>query len=100
MKLIGIMSLREDRDRVRDLLRDRGVRIYSEADIVGHSQETIASFGWFATPAEIPQYGSLCFAILPAGEAEALFQQIGGLAGESERDHPIRAFLVPVEAMI
>lgn len=37
MKLLGIMSLKEQRTVVRDLLRAHDVAIYSETEILGHS---------------------------------------------------------------
>lgn len=100
MKLIGVMSLRKDRDVVRELLRDRGVSIYSEVDIVGHSTESIARYGWFTTPNENPEYGALAFAIVPDDDAEAVYDGIAARQADDHTDHPIRAFLVPVEKMI
>jgi hypothetical protein len=101
MKLVGIMSLKAQRDQVRDLLRDQGVQIYSETDILGHSTETIARIGWFAASPASPEYSTLCFAIVPDENAEAVFDAIAALRdGGSDAEHPIRAFLVPVERMV
>ena len=101
MKLVGIMSLEEHRQQVRDLLRDQGLQIYSETDILGHSTETIARIGWFAASQPIPDYGTLTFAIVPDENADAVYQAIVDLrAGMGDIDHPVRAFVVPVERMI
>lgn len=100
MKLIGIMSMQDDRAAVRDLLRDRGVTIYSETDITGHSTETIARYGWFARPAEAATYAALSFAIVPDDAATAVFEAIAAHQQASPGDHPIRAFIVPVEKMV
>ena len=100
MKLVGIMSLTEDRTKVRDLLRDQGVQIYSEIEILGHSTESIATIGWFATSEELPEYASLCFAIVQDDNADSVFAAISALPEHENSDHPIRAFLVPVERMI
>lgn len=100
MKLIGIMSLKEDRATVRDLFEDQGVRIFSETDILGHSTETIEKFGWFATPQDAADYSSLCFAIVEDAAAETVFAAIAGLRKTRPGDHPIHAFVVPVEKMI
>lgn len=100
MKLIGIMSLREHREAVREMFRDRGVSIYSETDIVGHSSQTIASFGWFTTPHETPEYGSLAFAIVPDSAADAIYTAIASRQEREPSDHPIRAFIVDVEKMV
>ena len=100
MKLVGIMSLTEDRTMVRDLLRDQGVQIYSEIEILGHSTESISTIGWFATSEELPEYASLCFAIVQDDNADSVFAAISALPEHENSDHPIRAFLVPVERMI
>jgi hypothetical protein len=100
MKLVGIMSLKENRGVVRDLLRAQDVQIYSETEILGHSTESIARLGWFATGGEIPEYSTLCFAIMPDASAEAVFAAIASFVRDHPSDHPLRAFLVPVERMI
>jgi hypothetical protein len=101
MKLVGIMSLAQHRDQVRDLLRGQGLQIYSEADILGHSTETIASIGWFAASRPTPDYSTLSFAIVPDENADQVCDAIAGLRESmGETDHPVRAFLVPVERMI
>jgi hypothetical protein len=100
VKLVGIMSVQEKKAVVRDLLKERGIEIYSETDILGHTPATIAQHGWFATARETPEYSSLSFAILPDDAAEAVFAEIERLAAVDESDHPLRAFLVPVERMV
>lgn len=100
MKLVGIMSLSEDRAKVRNLFENQGVQIYSETDILGHSTESMAKYGWFATPRETPEYASLCFAIVPDASAEAVVAAIASLQEQEPSDHPVRAFTVPVETMI
>ncbi len=100
MKLVGVMSLQEDRDRIRELMKRHNVQIYSEAQIVGHTPQTVAKFGWFATPDEIPSYGTLCFAIIADDAAAAIVAEIRRIGESEHSDHPIRAFLVPVEAMV
>ena len=100
MKLIGIMSLSEDRATVRKLFENQGVQIFSETDILGHSRETLAKFGWFTTPQDVPDYSTLCFAIVPDESAKGVIDAIGALPGREESDHPVRGFVVPVETMI
>ena len=99
MKLVGIMSLAEQRDVVRDLLRTHDVQIYSETAILGHSTESIARIGWFAAGQEIPEYSTLCFAIMNDESATVVFASIEQFVRENPGDHPIRAFVVPVERM-
>jgi hypothetical protein len=99
MKLVGIMSLKENRNVVRDLLRSQDVQIYSETEILGHSTESIASIGWFATGEESPEYSTLCFAIMRDANAESVFAGIEGYVRDHPSDHPLRAFVVPIERM-
>jgi len=101
MKLVGIMCLEEHRPQVRDLLRDQGLQIYSETSILGHSTETIARIGWFAASEPTPDYSTLMFAIVPDDNAGAVYDAIVALRARiGEVDHPVRAFVVPVERMI
>jgi hypothetical protein len=85
---------------VRDLLRTHDVQIYSEASITGHTTETIVRFGWFIAGGEQPEYSTLSFAIVPAANADSVFASIAELSRREQSDHPIRAFLVPVERMV
>ena len=100
MKFIGIMSLMEDRENVAALIKEHGVQVFSEADIVGHATGTSGNFGWFTTPQETPEYSSLCFAVLSKDNADALFDAITARQATDPGSHPIRAFIMPVERMI
>ena len=100
MKLVGIMSLKEHRRKVREVLKNQGVQIFSETDILGHTTETLARIGWFATPQQTPEYSTLCFAIVPDENAAPILDAIAALGPEDDSGHPIRAFMVPVERMI
>ncbi|MDD5718226.1 MAG: hypothetical protein PHQ53_00890 [Candidatus Krumholzibacteria bacterium] len=100
MKLVGIMSLKEHRRIVRDVLQNQGVQIFSETDILGHTTETLAKIGWFATPQATPEYSTLCFAIVPDENAGPILDAFAKLGPTDDTGHPIRAFLVPVERMV
>jgi hypothetical protein len=100
MKMLAIMSLKEKCTAVRGLLEEHGVQIYSEMEILGRTPTTIAKYGWFATPQEHPEYSTLCFAILEDEAATAIFDELARISGEDTSDHPVRAFLVPVERMV
>jgi hypothetical protein len=100
MKLVGIMSVQEDRPRIRDLMKRHAVQIYSETPITGHTTQTVEKFGWFATPEESPSYGTLAFAIIDDHAAQAIVAAIIEQGAKEPSDHPIRAFLVPVETMV
>jgi hypothetical protein len=100
MKLVGIMSLKEHRNRVREVLENQGVQIFSETDILGHTTETLARVGWFATPRQTPEYSTLCFAIVPDENATPILDAIAALGPGDDTGHPIRAFSVAVERMV
>jgi hypothetical protein len=100
MKLVGVRSLQADRPTIRDIMKKHEVQIYSETAIVGHTPASVAKFGWFATTDETPSYATLCFAIIADEAAAAIVGEIGKLSERERSDHPIRAFLVPVEHMV
>jgi nitrogen regulatory protein PII len=100
MKMIGVMSLEEDKKAIRELLEKHGVQIFSEIDIHGHTTATIEKYGWFATKTDVPLYSTLCFAIIPEDHAQAIMDDIAKLYQESQSDHPIRAFQLNVERMV
>jgi hypothetical protein len=100
MKLVGVMSLREDRQKIRDIMKKHDVQIYSETAIVGHTPTSVAKFGWFATTDENPSYATLCFAIIADEAARSASRSRRRSPGRDQSDHPIRAFLVPVEHMV
>ena len=100
MKLVGVMSLQEEKEFVRELFERHQVQIYSETAISGHTLKTIRSHGWFATDKELPYYSTLCFAIIDDQHAEAIMAEMERHKQGDDSEHPIRAFLVDVEKMI
>jgi hypothetical protein len=103
MKLIGIMGLNEDTEKIRKLFKKHGVHIFSETEITGHTLCALEKYGWWPS-SDIPAYSRLHFAILPGERAGEILDDISGMADENEtRDecaHPIRAFQVDVERMV
>jgi hypothetical protein len=59
MKLIAIMSLRSDRDKVREIFEKHDVEIFSELDIEGHTRATLKEHGWWPTRGAVPNYSTL-----------------------------------------
>jgi hypothetical protein len=100
MKLIGVMSLEENKENVRELFEKHGVQIFSEMEIKGHTLSTIEKYGWWPTDRSIPIYSALCFAIVPKLRADDIMAAIEKRAEQDTSVHPIRAFQVDVERMI
>jgi len=100
MKLIGVMSLDEDKDRVHELFEKHGVQIFSETDIKGHTTSTIEEYGWWPAERDVPIYSTLCFAVVPRLRADDIMAELEAAARKETAHHPIRAFQVDVEKMI
>ena len=100
MKLIGVMSLEENKANVRELFEKHGVQIFSEMEIKGHTLSTIEKYGWWPTDRSIPIYSALCFAIVAKLRADEIMAEIEKRAEQDTSAHPIRAFQIDVERMI
>lgn len=100
MKLLGIMSLAKDRDRVIEIFEKHDVQIFSETEIAGHTPSTIKEFGWWPTSKEAVTYSALFFAIIPAEKADEIMGSMSTLKQDTAHNHPIRAFQVDVEKMV
>jgi len=102
MKLIAIMSLDAYAEALHDIYRDHRIKVFSELDIRGYHHEQPVSgvdFGWFGRSAS-PAYSTLTFAFLEAEQATALLDAIAEYNEDHDPDHPIRAFLMPVERSV
>lgn len=103
MKLIGVMGLIEDTEKIRKLFKEHGVHIFSETEITGHTLCELEKHGWWPS-SDIPAYSRLHFAILPTERASKILDAIAGLPDKEEVEddctHPIRAFQVDVERMV
>ena len=101
MKLIGLMSLAQYRDRVRKVFEKHEVHIYSEVEITGHTVDTIKKYGWWVFEKDgIPMYSTLFFAVVPEEKAAEIMEHITSLKEEWDPNHPPRAFQVDVEKMV
>ncbi len=101
MKLIGLMSLAEYRDRVRKVFEMHEIQIYSEVEITGHTSDTIDKYGWWVfEKEEIPMYSTLFFAVVPDEKANDIMSNIASVKNEWDANHPPRAFQVNVEKMV
>ena len=101
MKLIGLMSLAQYRDHVRQVFEQHDVQIYSEVEITGHTSDTIKKYGWWVFEKDgIPMYSTLFFAVLADEKADEIMKAIGSLKGDWDAEHPPKAFQVDVEKMV
>ena len=101
MKLLAILSLDEYANDLHALYRDHKIKVFSEIDIRGYPlEETDASsFGWFGN-APVTAYSTLAFAFLEDAQADALMEALRTHSRTQDADHPVRAFLMPVEQAI
>lgn len=100
MKLLGIMSLAKDRDKVIEIFEKHKVDIFSETDIAGHTPSTIQEYGWWPTSKEAITYSSLFFAFIPDEKADEIMGAMSSFMQDTSHKHPIRAFQVAVEKML
>ena len=98
MKLIGIMSLEDDKNKVKEIFEKHGVEIFSEVDIKGHTLSTIEKYGWWPSN-DLSVYSSMCFAIIAKYRADEIMEEMSKMSGD-DTVHAIRAFQVDVERMI
>lgn len=102
MKLVIILSIEEYREKLHKIYRDHGVRIFSEMDIRGYPlspKDGSAPFGWF-TDSDPAVYSTAGFAFMGAAQAEELMDALADYTCEGEPDHPIHAFMLPVDRAV
>jgi len=100
MKLIGLMSLREQKEEIKQLFEKHHVELFSEVEITGHTFATLKQYGWISSQHDISIYSTLCFAIIPKGKADEIMDELQNISEKAPSEHPIRAFQVNVEKMI
>jgi hypothetical protein len=101
MKLIGLMSLKIYEDEVKEIFKRHHVKIYSEVEITGHTDETLKQYGWWSTSmAEDDIYSVLYFAIVDEKLADELLDDVIEIQQKHSDNHPPRAFIVNVERMV
>lgn len=102
MKLVAIMSLEQDADTLRQLYREHHIKIFSETDIRGYplqEHHEARDLPWFGRMHN-PVYSELTFAFVEPEQADELLDAIVAYNDEHTSDHPIRAFLMPVERAV
>jgi hypothetical protein len=100
MKLIGLMSLREQKEEIKKLFEKHQVQLFSEVEITGHTFATLKQYGWISSQHDIAIYSTLCFAIISKEKADEIMKELLNISEKTPSEHPIRAFQVNVEKMI
>lgn len=101
MKLIAILSIDECHESLRRLFYAQNVHILSEVDIKGYPMPDTRSErpAWFSARLwEV--YSTLSFAFTDDEKADRLMDALASFVCEGEPDHPVHAFLLPVERMV
>lgn len=102
MKLVIILSIQECHEQLRSIYRNQNVRIFSEVDIRGYPispKDGSVPFGWFSD-ADPAVYSTAGFAFVESGKAAALMDALEEFTCKGEPDHPIHAFLLPVDRAV
>jgi hypothetical protein len=102
MKLVAVMSLDAYRDALHRIYQEHEIRVFSEIDIQGyhHSQTPPpTAVGWFGR-SESLAYSTLTWAFLPEEQAANLLAAIAAYNEETDPDHPVRAFQLPVDEAV
>jgi len=101
MKLIAILSIDECHEVLRKLFYAHGVDILSEVDIKGYPMPDADGDrpSWFSASLSAV-YSTLSFAFTDDDKADSLMDALETFACEGEPDHPVHAFLLPVERMV
>lgn len=93
MKMILILFLEDDADRVRSLLEEHDVAAYSELPLEGHGEGR--PVGWYG---EVSPYRSrMAFTLVPGPRARELLAAVRACTGCQDPDHPIHALQLGVE---
>jgi len=98
MKMLVVMSIKEDLQKVRLIFEKVGVSVFSVSDTTGYSTLNSGDLlnNWFASGKE--QTDALFFFSFTENEsAEKVLKEVVLYNKEKQRIFPIRAFLLPVE---
>jgi len=99
MKLVLMLYLEEDEACVERFARESGVPVLSRLSVEGIEADAAAVAGsWYGAP--MPFASRMAFAILPDDRAAELLAGIAeGRGGLDARNHPVRAFQLPIESV-
>lgn len=98
MKMLVVMSVKEDLQKVKLIFEKVGVSVFSVSDITGYSSQNTGDLlnNWFASGKE--KTDGLFFTSFTEDEsAEKVLKEVVIYNNEKQRIFPIRAFLLPVE---
>jgi len=100
MKLVLLLYLEEDEGCVERFVREAGVHLFSRLSVEGVEDGGGPSpaAGWYGAP--MPYASRMAFAIVPDDRAAELLAGVGeGRGGLDARNHPVRAFQLPIESV-
>jgi hypothetical protein len=98
MKMLLIVYNTSCEAEIRELLRDRQVRAFSQfPKLYGQGEAGVVDGSWIC-----PGHNSGIFTVLPDADAEALAVEVKALVARTEGCGcvPIRAFLLPCEQVV
>lgn len=100
MKLVMLLYLEEDEDCVDRFLRETDVPVFSRVSVEGIGGAVAGGAsgpGWYGTP--MPYASRLALAVVPPERAAEILAAVAeGRGGLDNRNHPVRAFQLPIEA--
>lgn len=95
MKLVVMMYLADDDERVESLLERKGITAFSRMSLEGHGK---GKAGWYGDVA--PYESSMIIAALDDESAQRLADEIGQCVGCEDPAHPVHAYVLDVERAV
>ncbi len=101
MKMVVLMSIEEEAERLRRLLTQAGVLVYSEMEMKGFRRVGAADErqNWFVH-GQHPTYSHLVFTVVQKEKAAQLVDAIRRESEQQETPSPVHALVVNVEEFI
>ena len=98
MKMLVVMSVKEDLQKVRLIFEKAEVTVFSVSDTTGYSTLNTGDLlnNWFASGKEKTE-ALFFFSFTEEDSAEKVLKGVVLYNNEKQRMFPIRAFLLPVE---
>jgi hypothetical protein len=95
MKLVMLLFLEEDEDRIESLFNRHKGMAWSRLPVQGHGPGLT---GWYGTVA--PFSSAMAFTLIPDAEVEGLLEDVQQLSGLSDPRHPVHAHVLDVERSV
>lgn len=100
MKLLIVLSIKEFREKVAELLQKSEVSRFSVIDMVGYKRNKRSPYdNWFGANADNAKTNSiLLFSFTTKEKAENVIKSIDQCNEEVQNTYPVHAFVLDVEA--